>query len=67
MKKLLIVLIGLVFTSCVNVETEVVKTDAEESVSLQHPDFEKNKEIAQKFIRVFRRRKSSILESIRCM
>ena len=45
MKKLLIVLIGLVFASCVNVQT-----DAEESVNLQHPDFEKNKEIAQKFI-----------------
>ena len=45
MKKLLIVLIGLVFASCVNVQTDV-----EESVNQQHPDFEKNKEIAQNFI-----------------
>ena len=45
MKKLLIVLIGLVFASCVNVQTDV-----EESVNLKHPDFEKNKEIAQNFI-----------------
>ena len=55
MKKLLIVLIGLVFTSCLNVNNEVpdvpVVPDVPEApVNLQHPDFEKNKKIAQNFI-----------------
>jgi len=45
MKKLLIVLIGLLFTSC-----SYVGGDVKTSVNLQHPDFEKNMEIAQKFI-----------------
>ena len=43
--KLLIVLIGLAFTSC-----SYVGGDVTTSVNDQHPDFEKNKEIAQKFI-----------------
>ena len=45
MKKLLIVLVALLFTSCV-FNQEVSNNSGNE----QHPDFEKNKEIAQKFI-----------------
>jgi len=47
MKKLLIVLIGLLFTSCIfNQGNHVSNNPGSE----QHADFEKNKEIAQKFI-----------------